>query len=211
MSDEYEVKRFGDLEEGDILVGADGQPVPVLKAYEHHTPERMYEIEVEGRDEPIRASGNHLWYIESAVDLATHKARLREAKKLLKNASPKLLDGLHDIAMLDEVYEITLMELVEVLDFIEPYEARYNFARRVVSSIGHIAEETKTYQDLSTGEEVTAPMDKIYDGTLAARQILGLTGLRKYKKYKVIPGRVVTTDELALFYDTADLPTVQLK
>lgn len=34
-----ELKNFGDLQPGDQLIGSDGQPVTVVRAYDEHIPE----------------------------------------------------------------------------------------------------------------------------------------------------------------------------
>ena len=61
------VVKFGDLKPGDKLVGSDGEITEVVKVYDKHIPEKMYEIEMED-GEVIQASGNHLWYCETNSD-----------------------------------------------------------------------------------------------------------------------------------------------
>lgn len=61
------VVNLGDIKPGDLVIGSDGKPKRVLEAYDQHIPEEMYELELEN-GLVVRASGNHLWYIEDAED-----------------------------------------------------------------------------------------------------------------------------------------------
>lgn len=78
-----EVVNFGDLKPGDKIIGADGKPVTVTNVYEKHFPDTMYEIEMED-GEVIQASGNHLWYCESDIDVKNKNEYLRLAKKFFE-------------------------------------------------------------------------------------------------------------------------------
>lgn len=66
--DKTELVKFGDLQPGDKIIGADGSPVEVSAVYDKHLPAKMYEIEMED-GELIRASGNHMWYCETQSDI----------------------------------------------------------------------------------------------------------------------------------------------
>lgn len=203
------MKTFGELKPGDVILDPQGLEVEVKTVYDEHTPERMYEIEFEDGT-VIEASGNHLWYVEATTDVSTHRQRLKHAKKLLKPATAKWRDGLENIAYLDEPYEVSLQDVLEILDFVSDEMERFQFVLRLLASVGHVVEETRTYQDMSTGDEIPAPMEKLYDGRRVAQQLLSLTGQNHYgRQWPVIRGRVVTTDEIEAFYQDADFPVLK--
>lgn len=79
-----EVVKFGDLKPGDKLIGVGGQPVEVTDVYEKHIPESMYEIEMED-GEVVQASGNHLWYCETNIDVKNRDEYKRLAEKFFAN------------------------------------------------------------------------------------------------------------------------------
>lgn len=204
------VKKFGDLREGDVIQGADGQPVTVTAAYDAHIPERMFEIELEdGRT--IKASGNHLWYVETKYDLAYHRERRRNAKKVLGKALTKeMLDNLVGIAESEDDIETSLMD---VMNLLEGWDNRPVFyvVERVVESIGHVSENSKQVRDLMTGETYVDATNTVrhYDARRIAQQILSLTGQRKYvKKYPLVVGKVVMTTDLLNMSD-ADIPVIE--
>src|SRR5699024_11462208 len=71
-----EIKKFKDLKESDVILGADNKPVRLSEAYKEHIPERMYKLTTSAGT-TVNTSGNHLWYVELQVDKALHKRRLR--------------------------------------------------------------------------------------------------------------------------------------
>lgn len=199
------LKNFGELEEGDRILGPDGQPVTVTRAYDAHVPQRMYELELEDGT-VVQASGNHLWYIEPSEDRLAHSDRLKRARRLLKGHKDWHEEALF-VATAQEPYEIGLEDLMNFFDFIEDYNERYYLLLRVAESIGHVAEEETSYQDFFTGEQTNPSFEKVYDARRFYQQLLSLTGERKYRKrWPVILGRVVTTDTLFHRYPDADIP-----
>ena len=108
------VKRFEDLKPGDELQGVDGKPVEILRAYDVHTPERMFEITLaDGRSE--RAGGTHLWYIILDEDwqmLPLRKKALRGLIKRMPNGPKKLLN---ELAESDAPIEFSYSGLLEAL------------------------------------------------------------------------------------------------
>lgn len=75
---------FGDLQPGDNIVGSDGLPVQVTDVYEKHLPETMYEIEMED-GEVVQASGNHMWYCETNIDVKNKDEYERLAQAFFAN------------------------------------------------------------------------------------------------------------------------------
>lgn len=86
MTKEYktEIVKFGDLKPGDKIVGSDGSPVTVTDVYEKHYPETMYEIEMED-GEVVQASGNHMWYCETELDLRNKEHYKQLAREFFRN------------------------------------------------------------------------------------------------------------------------------
>lgn len=201
---------FGDLKAGDVILDADGE-VTVSRAYDEHIPERMYRIELKDGS-VIKASGNHLWYIEPTMDIQGHRGRLLEAKRVLAGHTDWFDDAEEVAYEPEKKYEIAMEDLMNFFDFIEDESARYFFLKRIADSIGHISEETITQQDVITGETVVNPMTMIYDARCFMQQALSLTGLPEYsKEWPVIVGRVVTTDEIFEKYPDADIPSLSPK
>ena len=78
------LKKFGDLKPGDVIVGKNGEPTTVVEVYDEHIPERMFEIEMDNGT-TIKASGNHMWYVETDFDYVYHRERRSKGKKALQN------------------------------------------------------------------------------------------------------------------------------
>lgn len=204
------VKKFGDLVPGDVIRGSNGQETMVTAAYDHHIPERMFEIELEDGTS-VKASGNHLWYVETKFDYAYHRERRREAKKILKQAlNTEMLENLVGIAESEEDIETSLMDMTNLLEAWEKRPIIY-ILERILESIGHVSENKGEYQDISTGETYVNPVGDVrhYDAKLFAQQILSLTGKREFvKKYPLVVGKVITTLDLLDLPD-ADIPVLK--
>lgn len=204
------VKKFGDLKPGDVIRGSDGREVVVTRAYDAHMPERMFEIELENGS-TIKASGNHLWYVETSFDHAYHRERRREARVALKKLlTEEMLNNLINIAESENDIETSLMDVNNLLEADDKRIINY-ILERVVESIGHISENSSEMEDLLTGERIVSPVNDVrhYDAKLIAQQVLSLTGKRKYvKKYPLVVGKVVTTLDL-LEMDDVDIPVLQ--
>lgn len=76
----YKVKKFGELEVGDKLVSSTGEVTTVTNVYDKHIPDRMYEIVMDDGS-IVKASGNHLWYCESDIDLKEKESYMELAKE----------------------------------------------------------------------------------------------------------------------------------
>jgi hypothetical protein len=206
MKKDFELKSFGDLKPGNVILDHEGNQVIIKSVYDEHIPERMYEIELSDGTK-INASGNHLWYIIPDTDKITHSERLKKAKKFLTQSSHWEEEALM-IAEEDKIpYEISLEDLMNFFDFIEDHHERYYLLLRTAISIGHIVEESVAYKDYFTGEKTNPAMEKIYDARRMFQQLLSLTGKRKYtKRWPVIVGRVETTDTIFHRYPDVEIP-----
>lgn len=201
-----ELKNFGDLQPGDQLIGSDGQPVTVVRAYDEHIPENMWEIELEDGS-LIKASGNHLWYCETRLDWELHALRKRIAKKLLKNATPQAIALLEESAAKENPVETRLVDMVTLLQAAGNQEY-VNTIERVADAIGHVSENTMVFEDLN-GEGGEEESIRTYDARLFAQQLLKLTGKRKYKHYRLIVGSVMTTDAMMELGETVEIPVTK--
>lgn len=203
-------KRMGDLEVGDVIVGSNGEKVVVTEAYDPHIPEKMYEITLEN-DEVVQASGNHLWYVESSFDRSYHAERRRVGRKALKGIPAPALEDLITIAESDEEIETMLVDMVALCQFDESDSNLVGVVRRVAESLGHIAENNSEYQDLYTDEVIhLSNTVRSYDAKQFCQQILSLRGDHKHRKrWPLIVGRVVTTEQLVWSYTDVDIPTIR--
>lgn len=201
-----ELKNFGDLQPGDQLIGSDGQPVTVVRAYDEHIPEAMWEIELEDGS-LIKASGNHLWYCETRLDWELHALRKRTAKKLLRNATPQAIALLEESAAKEKPVETRLVDMVTLLQAAGNQEY-VNTIERVADAIGHVSENTMVFEDLN-GEGGEEESIRTYDARLFAQQLLKLTGKRKYKHYRLIVGSVMTTDAMMELGETVEIPVTK--
>ena len=198
-----ELKNFGDLQPGDQLIGSDGQPVTVVRAYDEHIPESMWEIELEDGS-LIKASGNHLWYCETRLDWELHALRKKTAKKLLKNVTPQAIALLEESAAKENPVETRLVDMVTLLQAAGNQEY-VNAIERVADAIGHVSENTMVFEDLN-GEGDEEESIRTYDARLFAQQLLKLTGKRKYKRYRLIVGSIMTTDAMMELGETVEIP-----
>lgn len=111
------IVEFGDLKPGDRIVGSDGLPVEVTHAYDKHIPESMYEIEMQD-GEVVQASGNHMWYCETNIDVKNKDEYERLARAFFaNNVIPEKLEEdelfpLQDIIQIfgDEIDTIMFIE-----------------------------------------------------------------------------------------------------
>ena len=202
----YELRSFGDLQEGDEVATTGGRWQQVARAYPEHVPVSMYEIEVGGT--VMQVSGNHLFYVESDLDRQLHASRLKtSAKTLQKHLSQKALDDLWEIVNDDSGYEIEMLlsDMVNLLEASGDLEVE-NIITRVAESIGPISEVNVVPEDVETGRRGSGRKVAGYDGRRFAQQLLSLTGIRKYRKrWPVIVGRVVTTEEMLGLMESFDV------
>ena len=190
------LKRFGDLEPGDVVKDANGE-VTVLEAYDEHIPETMYEIETDS-GASVKASGNHLWYIETSLDINLHSERRRTGAKLFKKLPKKVIDELLEIAEYsgEEELETALIDMIALLDVEDNKEAVASLIR-IAESIGPISENNIKMRDLYVNEDTIVNTVRNYDAKRFAQQILSLTGNKKFRKqWSLVVGRVVTTERM---------------
>lgn len=205
-----EVLTFGELSEGDKIMGSNGEWVTITKAYKNHIPQRSYEIGMEDGT-VITASGNHLWYIETDMDKSLHSARIRESKKILKGLIKEEIALLESYAFNDTKigFDLSFKDAVDTLDANKNRSLQF-LIKRVLESIGPISENNYHQVDIETMKDSGQVKVQGYDAQKFAQQVLSLTGKRTYtKKWPVIVGRVVTTDELVYLAHQADIPTVE--
>lgn len=194
---EWGTKRFGDLQEGDLIEGMNG-PVQVMSVYEEHVPASMYRVEFDN-GAVIDASGNHLWYVESSFDRKLHKERLKEAKQLLASVNETRIATLTKMAEFseDQAAPITLSEMGHLV-FGSVDERQHRLLVRVARSIGHVAEINTLFQDMYEGEiepELTTTVRE-YDSRLFAQQVLALRDSKMAERWPVVKGQVLTTEEI---------------
>lgn len=199
------LKRFGDLVPGDVIRGADGREVKIVAAHDEHIPDTMYELELD-TGATLKASGNHLWYIETEFDYSLHRKRRADGKRLFKNISQDGMELLIEQANYEDYTETALMDMVALADAVGNREATQALVR-IAESMGHVAEDNQALEDLETGEILESVLVRTYDAKIFSQQILSLTGKREYKKrWPLIVGRVVTTEDIVNFYSDSDIP-----
>jgi hypothetical protein len=204
------LKKMSELQEGDIIAGSNNEPVRVVSAYPVHIPERMYSIELEN-GKTIKASGNHLWYVETELDKELYSDRLRRAKKVFKKLDERTLAQLEAIARSEKEIETSIIDMLSLLGLEDNKEGK-KVIIRIAESIGHIAEDSVTYEDLMTGEKIAKRSNiRTYNAKLMAQQILRLTQRKRYKKeWPIILGKVLTTEDLTLLQSfQIDIPTLE--
>lgn len=205
------VKRFGDLEVGDRILGSDNQEVEVVQVYDEHIPEKMYEIEMDN-GEVIKASGNHLWYVETDFDHSFHRERKRLGKKHFGRLKKEIIDNLNAIYSSEDDIETGLSDIVNLCEIESTNYEAINVLERIASSIGHVAENESQYEDFLTGETMSNESNAVryYDAKIFAQQVLSVTGKRPYvKKFPLIVGRIMTTEQMLDYGDGLDIPVLK--
>lgn len=200
-----ELVTMGDLRAGDYIPGVEGK-VMVSRVHEKHIPERMYRLTFDdkGVEKTIEASGNHLWYVETSVDRSLHRKRCREGKKIFRNLPDRIVIEMLKILEIDERTEIGLSDMVNLLEA-HNNKPMIDHLVRIAESIGPVADETRQAEDLETGNIMKEQKLRLYDGHQFVRQVMSFTD-RKYRKmYPIIVGRVVTTEEMLLIYETIEV------
>lgn len=197
MTEKTVVKEFGQLKVGDTIKGPNGENLAVVAANDEHIPETMYEVQ-SNDGATLKASGNHLWYIETNLDVSLHSNRRKTGARLFSRLPEKITESLIDVAEYsgEEEIETALIDMIELLECKNDAIA-VNALIRIAESIGHISENSVKVQDMYTGKESTVKTIRHYDGKRFTQQILSLTGKRKFKKrWPLIVGRVVTTEDM---------------
>lgn len=201
------IKTFGELEEGDIIIGSDGQPTTVVKAYEPHIPENMYLIEFDN-GETIEASGNHLWYIETNLHRNLHKSRIRNAQKEFKNITKETEQQLYTMAEQTDNSETNIMEIAQLTQLDTNPNAMKEIIR-IAESIGPVSEEKTILQDIATDEEMIQNTIRMYSQQKFSQQFLALKDKKYRKTHPVIIGEVVTTESLTHLAMDVNIPEIK--
>lgn len=197
---------FGEVRPGDLLNSPTG-PTEVLRVHEEHVPKSMYRLEFDG-GQVIEASGNHLWYIETSLDRSLHRRRIKEGKKLLKDMDAEVEETLLQMAEDIEITEAKLTQMMQLLGVKRDDSERVQLLVRVASSIGHIVDEKITLQDMGTGVEEEGEFIRLYDGNLFAQQILALRDRKYRRRWPLIVGSVVTTEQMSRLALEVEIPEI---
>jgi len=197
-----ELIRFGDLKEGDVLVGSQGRTT-VTQGFDEHVPESMYLIETDSGIE-LEVSGNHLFYVVTASDRDLHRERLAEGKRLGKLISTESIRELQSLAQSEDG---RFGFIAEFEDFIFPKSDELRKVLiRIGESLGPVAESNLFVDDLGGAE---APLFHgtilNYDRRAFAQQILSVLNIGKARKiWPPIVGTVMTAEEL-VSHDPEDI------
>lgn len=205
--EEYEVKRFGDVKKGDVILGPDNTEVKVVEDHEEHFPEKMYEIEFENGVK-VKASDNHLWYIETEFNKAFHRQRIKKARKFFKTLSPEMINQLEEIAYKEEEVETSLIDMLALIDGVDDQEA-FKILNRIAVSLGPVSENNAILRDMLTGEELPLTHVPHYDAKKFSQQILSLSNRKYQRLWEVVLGEVVTTTQLLDYYEIVDIPIIK--
>lgn len=202
-------KTFGELVPGDVLQGPDGTAITTTRVYDEHLPKRMFELTLDdGRT--VQAGDTHLWYVVLEDDWALLAGRKKAVRKGIKKLPASMKSLLNELARADGIVELSYSGLLNSLGV--DHESEFGGQiERVLEAIGPIVEETHESRDLLSDELVDTGMVAIYDASMAARQLLSLSGDRYWKKKSpALPGRVVDTLELLRLSETEEvhLPTI---
>lgn len=200
--EEIELIRFGDLKEGDVLIGSSGRTT-VVEGYALHTPDSMYVLETASGVE-IEVSGNHLLYVVTANDRDLHRGRLVEGKRLGKTVPGELLRELEGFAEENSPKEALIADFEHFLGD-RGFDLR-NVLIRVAEAIGPVSESQLYIDDLELGIEPSYSVAiQNYNRSRFAQQLLSVLNIGKARKrWPTIVGTVMTA-EMLLSYDPEDI------
>lgn len=190
-----EIIPFGEVRHGDLLESPEGL-VEVDQVFDEHLPERMFAIETES-GEKIEVSGNHLLYVETSLDVASHRLRCRNGRAWVKSLSKDVIEVLEDWARDETEVEIMLLDFSEELNA-EPGTDGAWILARIAESIGPVSEYNFHLNDLGDRSEVgLRPIGAIpaYDRALMSQQVLSFLRGRKFP-WKTIVGKVLEAKDL---------------
>lgn len=192
--EEIEIISFGELKEGDVILGS-SERATVVRGFDAHTPESMYVIETDSGVE-LELSGNHLLYVVTANNRDLHKLRLSEGKKLGKTISAPSLEILEDLAQSTDGKHGMIAEFEH---FIEPKSPElWSTLTRVAESLGPVSESRLLVDDLG-GRETPLYESTIqnYDRRDFARQLLAVFNIGRARKlWPVVVGTVMPVEAL---------------
>jgi len=200
--EQIQILRFGDLQEGDVLIGSQGRTT-VTHGFDAHIPDSMYLIETDGGVE-LELSGNHLLYVIKADDRDLHRLRLSEGKKLGKSLTDLSIEIIEEIAASGDGKHGMIAEFE---DFIEPKSPElWKALVRVAESIGPSSERRLLVNDLEGSEQpIFEATIQNYDRRIFAQQLLSVLNIGKARKrWPVIVGTVMTV-EMLTSYDPDDI------
>lgn len=200
------VKSFGDIQEGELVRGKNGL-TSVTDAYPDHIPESMYEIVTEG-DKTIKASGNHLWYVETIFDREAYRKRKKDGRKWFKTLDSKIVERLEEWAEDNNDEEVTLGRYCADLDLEFGSLGTY-LVSRIALGIGPVSNFNTfvDYLEDKDYEPVLEHSENGYNRSMLSQQVLSFKNRRNAKN--LIVGRVITTEELADFPSSL-LPEVDI-
>lgn len=200
--EKIELIRFGELKEGDVLIGSSGRTT-VVEGYDLHTPDSMYVLETASGIE-IEVSGNHLLYVVTANDRDLHRGRLSEGKRLGKTIPQDLLRELEGFAEENSPKEALIADFEHFLGD-RGLDLR-DVLIRVAESIGPVSESQLYIDDLESGIEPSYSVAiQNYNRSRFAQQLLSVLNIGKSRKrWPTIVGTVMTA-EMLLSYDPEDI------
>lgn len=201
---EFEIREFGSLVPGDVILSPEGFEVPVRAVNQIHTFDTTYKmttINKDGSKNEIVLSGNHLIYVISDVDYSQHASRKRRSRAVLSKLSPQAVKALREIAIDEEnvEYETSLADMITLLiddnDNLSTSNKREILAviARCAESVGHTSEN----KGIVVNEDGTywqgMNVVRFYPALPLARQLLSLHD--KKSPYKTLVGRVITVQD----------------
>ncbi len=197
-----EIIPFGELQQGDILVGSQGR-TEIVNVFEEHVPETMFILETDSGIE-LEVSGNHLLYVVKATDRDLHRERLSQGKRLGRSLSKESQATLWKISE-DESGSQGM--IAEFEDFLEPRSKELtDVLIRIAESLGPVSESQLLIDDLGGGEApLFATSIQNYDRKLFAQQLLSVLNIGKARRqWPTIVGTVLTAEMLSS-YDPEDI------
>lgn len=200
--EKLEIISFGELKEGDVILGSSGRAT-VVHGFEAHTPSSMYVIETDSGVE-LEVSGNHLLYVVTANNRDLHKLRLSEGKKLGKTISAPSLEILEDLAQSADGKHGMIAEFEH---FIEPKSPElWATLTRVAESLGPVSESRLLIDDLGGREKpLYESTIQNYDRRDFARQLLAVLNIGRARKlWPVVVGTVMPVESL-IAYNPEDI------
>jgi len=192
--EELEIISFGELKEGDVILGSSGRAT-VVQGFDPHIPKSMYVIETDSGIE-LELSGNHLLYVVTANDRDLHRLRLSEGKRLGKTISAPSLEILEDLAQSTDGKHGMIAEFE---NFIEPKSPElWATLVRVAESLGPVSESNLLVDDLGGREEpLYESAIQNYDRRDFARQLLSVLNIGRARKlWPVVVGTVMPVESL---------------
>lgn len=210
--EKYRVKNttVGELKVGDYVVSEQGKPVEIVESYDKHIPATSFDVyDEEGNS--ITASGNHLWYVITSEDKASHHERVKYAQKVLApmvwensfvyNNLMSWADGSFKEG---EVLETSVMDVLallhndEYVDTSDPVVMRtLATLARIADSVGPVSENKVTYQDFAFGDEEVESISHV-DARAFAQQVLAIAHDDLRTRWPVRVGKVIDTDTMSV-------------